>query len=164
MVGRVIQPGTYLGAEYRVETRADQDNSAGPFYISLEKLSLSTIRNCLAMLFGLSTFRVVSLESHWTSDVRFSNTHRSTRLAASDCKTTWSSRGIGIDNIYLDHPMDFPFGRLYVPAKPGNKARTEMAQVIQFYIPTSFQRKVKWVAPQQRGKVIQFQREVRKSA
>jgi hypothetical protein len=31
-----------------------------------------------------------------------------------------------------------------------------MARVIQLYIPTRFQRKVKWVAPQQRGKMIQF--------
>jgi hypothetical protein len=39
-----------------------------------------------------------------------------------------------------------------------------MAQVIQFYIPACFQSKVKWVAPQQRGKVIQFPREARKLA
>jgi hypothetical protein len=113
-------------------------------------LRLNTFRRC----FPGSTGHLV-----W-----FSSTHRSTRLAASDCKTAWSSRGIRIDNIYLDHPMDFPLGRLYVPANPGDKGRRAMAQVIQFYIPTSFQRKVKWVAPQQRGKVIRFQREVRKSA
>lgn len=58
--------------------------------------------------------------------------------------------------------MDFPWGRLYVPANSGNEGRTAMARVIQFYVPTSFQRKVKWVAPQQRGKIIQFQREVKK--
>jgi len=39
-----------------------------------------------------------------------------------------------------------------------------MAKVIQFYVPASFHWKVKWVAWHQRGKVIQFLREVRKSA
>jgi hypothetical protein len=39
-----------------------------------------------------------------------------------------------------------------------------MAQVIVFYIPTSFLRKVKWVAPEQRGKLIQFPKDVRNSA
>jgi len=40
----------------------------------------------------------------------------------------------------------------------------DMAKVIQFYVPGSFHSKVKWVASRQRGKVIQFLREVRKSA
>ena len=39
-----------------------------------------------------------------------------------------------------------------------------MAQVIQFYVPDSFRKKVKWVPPDQRGKVITFPVEVKKSA
>jgi hypothetical protein len=39
-----------------------------------------------------------------------------------------------------------------------------MAHIIVFYIPTSFQRKVKWIAPEQRGKLIQFPKDMRKSA
>jgi hypothetical protein len=39
-----------------------------------------------------------------------------------------------------------------------------MAKVIQFYVPASFQEKVKWVAPQQRGKVLQFPSKIAKSA
>jgi hypothetical protein len=40
----------------------------------------------------------------------------------------------------------------------------DMAQVIEFYIPDSFRKKVKWVPPEQRGKVINFPMEVKKSA
>jgi hypothetical protein len=39
-----------------------------------------------------------------------------------------------------------------------------MAQVIEFYIPAGFRRKVKWVPPDSRGKVIEFPNQVRKSA
>ena len=39
-----------------------------------------------------------------------------------------------------------------------------MAQVIQFYVPDSFRKKVKWVPPEQRGKVITFPVEEKKSA
>jgi hypothetical protein len=38
------------------------------------------------------------------------------------------------------------------------------AQVIEFYVPDSFQRKVKWIPAEQRGKLIEFPRNVRKSA
>jgi hypothetical protein len=31
-----------------------------------------------------------------------------------------------------------------------------MANVIEFYIPSDFQRKTKWIPPEQRGKVIEF--------
>jgi hypothetical protein len=36
--------------------------------------------------------------------------------------------------------------------------------VIEFYIPSRFQRKVAWVPPQKRGKVIEFCTQVKKSA
>jgi len=43
-----------------------------------------------------------------------------------------------------------------------------MAQVIEFYIPARFHKKVKWkvkwIPPEQRGKVIDFPVEIRKSA
>jgi hypothetical protein len=39
-----------------------------------------------------------------------------------------------------------------------------MAKVIEFYIPSHFQRKVAWVPPQKRGKVIEFCTQVKKSA
>jgi len=42
--------------------------------------------------------------------------------------------------------------------------RVAMAQVIEFYIPARFHKRVKWVPPEQRGKVIEFPSEVRKSA
>jgi hypothetical protein len=31
-----------------------------------------------------------------------------------------------------------------------------VARVIEFYIPDSFRRTVKWVSPERRGKIIQF--------
>jgi hypothetical protein len=39
-----------------------------------------------------------------------------------------------------------------------------MAQVIQFYIPDRFRKKVRWIPSGQRGKVIEFPAEVKKSA
>lgn len=42
--------------------------------------------------------------------------------------------------------------------------RMAMAQVIEFYIPARFRKKVKWVPPEERGKVIEFPAEIRKSA
>jgi hypothetical protein len=39
-----------------------------------------------------------------------------------------------------------------------------MAKVIEFYIPSGFQRKAAWVSPLKRGKVIEFCTPVKKSA
>jgi hypothetical protein len=39
-----------------------------------------------------------------------------------------------------------------------------MANVIPFYVPDNFRRKVKWVPPEQRGRLITFPVETRKSA
>jgi hypothetical protein len=36
--------------------------------------------------------------------------------------------------------------------------------VIEFYIPTRFHTQVKWIPPDQRGKVLEFPAELRKSA
>ena len=42
--------------------------------------------------------------------------------------------------------------------------RMVMAQVIEFYIPTRFKAKVKWVPVEQRGKIIAFPADLKKSA
>ncbi len=42
--------------------------------------------------------------------------------------------------------------------------RVTMAQVIEFYIPARFKPKVKWVPPQQRGKILAFPTDLKKSA
>lgn len=39
-----------------------------------------------------------------------------------------------------------------------------MAQVIEFYIPARFRKKVKWVPPTNRGKLIEFPADWKKSA
>jgi hypothetical protein len=39
-----------------------------------------------------------------------------------------------------------------------------MAQVIEFYIPARFKAKVKWVPLEQRGKVLAFPADLKKSA
>ena len=39
-----------------------------------------------------------------------------------------------------------------------------MAQVIEFYIPSRFKTKVKWIPLEQRGKVIEFPIDFKKSA
>ena len=44
------------------------------------------------------------------------------------------------------------------------KAGTTVAKVIEFYIPNNFRKRVKWVSPEQRGKIIEFPSEMKKSA
>ena len=39
-----------------------------------------------------------------------------------------------------------------------------MARIIEFYIPARFHNPVKWMPPAERGKGLEFQAEVRKSA
>jgi hypothetical protein len=39
-----------------------------------------------------------------------------------------------------------------------------MAKVIEFYIPALFHKQVKWTPPAERGKVLEFLVEIRKSA
>jgi hypothetical protein len=39
-----------------------------------------------------------------------------------------------------------------------------VAKVIEFYIPTNLRKSLKWVAPEQRGKIIEFVPPVKKSA
>jgi len=39
-----------------------------------------------------------------------------------------------------------------------------MAKVIEFYIPERFKRKTRWIPPEQRGKLIYFRVDFRKSA
>jgi hypothetical protein len=40
----------------------------------------------------------------------------------------------------------------------------DMAQVIEFYIPARFKPKVKWVPVEQRGKILEFPADLKKSA
>ena len=42
--------------------------------------------------------------------------------------------------------------------------RMIMAQVIEFYIPSRFKQKVKWVPVEQRGKILAFPADLKKSA
>ena len=42
--------------------------------------------------------------------------------------------------------------------------RITVAQVIEFYVPTGFSTRVKWLPPQQRGRVIVFRLPSKKSA
>jgi hypothetical protein len=44
------------------------------------------------------------------------------------------------------------------------KAGMTMAKIIEFYIPDNFRKKVKWVSPEKRGKIIEFPSEMKKSA
>jgi hypothetical protein len=46
----------------------------------------------------------------------------------------------------------------------GEKAGLTVAKVIEFYIPTNFRKSVKWGSPEQRGKIIEFAPQVKKSA
>ena len=39
-----------------------------------------------------------------------------------------------------------------------------MAKVIEFYIPNTFRKTVKWVSPELRGKIIEFVPQIKKSA
>jgi len=39
-----------------------------------------------------------------------------------------------------------------------------VAKVIKFYIPNNFRRSVKWVSPEQRGKILEFAVQTKKSA
>ena len=55
-------------------------------------------------------------------------------------------------------------GQRKVQIQKGGVANSIMAKVIEFHIPTRFQKKVAWVPPQVRGKVIEFYSQVKKSA
>jgi hypothetical protein len=44
------------------------------------------------------------------------------------------------------------------------KAGMTMAKIIEFHIPNNFRKRVKWVSPEQRGKVIEFASPMKKSA
>jgi hypothetical protein len=39
-----------------------------------------------------------------------------------------------------------------------------VAKVIEFYIPNNFRKSVKWVSPEQSGKIIEFASPMKKSA
>lgn len=39
-----------------------------------------------------------------------------------------------------------------------------MAKIIEFYIPSSFRKNDKWISPQNRGRIIEFSPQTKKSA
>jgi len=43
-------------------------------------------------------------------------------------------------------------------------AKIVMAKIIEFYIPSNFRKKDKWIPPQERGKIIEFNLPTKKSA
>ena len=55
-----------------------------------------------------------------------------------------------------------PFCKTSVNLK--EKAGVTVAKVIEFYIPIQFQRTVKWVSREERGKIIEFVLPAKKSA
>lgn len=46
----------------------------------------------------------------------------------------------------------------------GDSRGRVMAKIIEFYIPTTFRKSGKWVPPRERGKVIEFAPETKKTA
>jgi hypothetical protein len=46
-------------------------------------------------------------------------------------------------------------------SNPGDQS---VANVVEFYIPTTFRKRVKWTPPEQRGKLIEFYPSAKKSA
>ena len=44
------------------------------------------------------------------------------------------------------------------------KAEMSMAKLIEFYIPARFRKNAKWIPPEQRGKIIEFPVETKKTA
>jgi len=46
----------------------------------------------------------------------------------------------------------------------GNAGDQPMANVVEFYIPNTFQKRVKWTPPERRGKVIEFYQPAKRSA
>jgi hypothetical protein len=55
-----------------------------------------------------------------------------------------------------------------IPVNSGGNLRREggmtVAKVIEFYIPKNFRKSVKWVSPEQRGKIVEFVSQPKKSA
>ena len=44
------------------------------------------------------------------------------------------------------------------------RGRQTVAKVIEFYIPNNFRKRVRWVSPEPRGKIIEFASQIKKSA
>jgi hypothetical protein len=44
------------------------------------------------------------------------------------------------------------------------EGRATVTKVIEFYIPNTFRKRVKWVSPAERGKIIEFPAKIKKSA
>ena len=48
--------------------------------------------------------------------------------------------------------------------KSQKAGRQTVAKIIEFYIPNNFRKSGKWVSPEQRGKIIEFASQIKKSA
>ena len=53
--------------------------------------------------------------------------------------------------------------RLGIRRTLGDKGEA-VAKVIEFYVPSYFRKKEKWIPPQERGKILEFSIEAKKSA
>jgi hypothetical protein len=56
------------------------------------------------------------------------------------------------------------FGKLLFSKRADDLKDGLVAKVIEFYVPTNFCKRVKWLPPQDRGKVIEFRLAAKKSA
>jgi hypothetical protein len=65
------------------------------------------------------------------------------------------------DHNHFPFPLFPPLLGTKITRKAGND---DMAKVIEFYIPETFRKPVKWIPESQRGKVIEFRPQLSKSA
>ena len=121
------------------------------------------------------------LNSRYARDVAFSNPRSGTistgslmRLTTRGCATfivtsTGSTRRsmvyAGFPNLQLlAVNANFGIRVAFLLLSKEDTSEDVMARIIEFYIPARFHKPVKWVTPAERGKVLEFPTEVRKSA
>jgi hypothetical protein len=63
-----------------------------------------------------------------------------------------------------DSRYDFGIWVAFLMVSKANTLEDAMAKVIEFHIPARFHKQMKWIPQAQRGKVLEFPAEVRKSA
>ena len=63
-----------------------------------------------------------------------------------------------------DSRHDFGIWVAFLMVSKANILEDAMAKVIEFHIPARFHKQMKWIPQAQRGKVLEFPAEVRKSA
>lgn len=60
-------------------------------------------------------------------------------------------------------------GICFIPSRPDEGERRKageqrVANVVEFYVPSTFRKRVRWLPPEQRGKVIEFYMPARKKS